>query len=140
MKDDDFFKNPRKLRNEVWTSENVVVNTNIVGTKKNKESIFVSKISKQNHHLDEFSKTLMLICWASKNAKECIYSITGCNWFWTNRRIIIFTKMKCSESRTVQLLYFIRSSYDIVRYIPRYLRVSWWTLRPSMTKRISETF
>ena len=38
-------------------------------------------------------------------------------------------------SRTVQLFYFIRSSYDINRYIPRCLRVSWWTLRQHELKK-----
>ena len=49
-------------------------------------------------------------------------------------------KMRFPKSRIDQLFYFIRSSYDIDRYILRYLRVSRGTLRQFKTKRIEETF
>ena len=45
----------------------------------------------------------------------------------------LFAKNEMLGSRTVHFFYFIRSSYDIDRYIPRYLRVSRWTLRLSFS-------
>ena len=44
--------------------------------------------------------------------------------------------MKFSENRSGILFYLIQSSYDINLYNPRYLRVSWWTLRQFKMKRI----
>ena len=50
-----------------------------------------------------------------------------------------FTKMRFSKSRSRILFYFIKSSNRINRYIPRYPRMSWWTLRKCKIKRITKT-
>ena len=48
--------------------------------------------------------------------------------------------MNSSESRSGIPFYFIQSSYDINLYNPRYLRVSWWTLKKFKTERITRQF
>ena len=53
---------------------------------------------------------------------------------------IFFENMRLSERQTVHLFYILQSSNDMYRHIPGYLRVSWWTIRLSKTKRITKQF
>ena len=52
----------------------------------------------------------------------------------------MFSKMRFGTRRSGILFYFMQSSNNINRCIPRYLRVSSWTLRQLKMKRINRKF
>ena len=51
-----------------------------------------------------------------------------------------FHKTRFSQSQAVHLFYIVQSSNDVNRYIPGYIRVSWWTAGLSQMKRKTQQF
>ena len=83
----------------------------------------------------KFQKSIMLIFQSSENAQNLISKdeifVNRCQNF---RISLIFSKNEIFGSRAGHLFYFIQSSYEMSQYIPRYLKLSWWTLSLSKTK------
>ena len=83
-----------------------------------KKKIIVQELTKEIIIFVNFGKSMMLICWASKIAKERIYNLKICFAIDLNKlKSSFFTEIRFPRSRVVQFFYLSEKTRRVIHSI-----------------------